>query len=183
MKSIILFGYMCAGKTTVGRNLAKSLGFNFYDLDWYIEDRYHKRIPEIFAEQGEEMFRNLERRMLHEVAQFENIVLACGGGTPCFSDNVDFVNQCGTTVYLKASPHTIVQHLKLSHTVRPLLKNKQGQELYDFITSQLAEREPYYEKAQLTFNVDVLDSFDKINGLVNHITEVLIAHDHGKMEN
>ena len=73
--------------------------------------------------------------------------------------------------------------LKLSHTVRPLLKNKQGQELYDFITSQLAEREPYYEKAQLTFNVDVLDSFDKINGLVNHITEVLIAHDHGKMEN
>jgi shikimate kinase len=121
--------------------------------------------------------------MLHEVAQFENIVLACGWGTPCFSDNVDFANQCGTTVYLKASPHTIVQHLKLSHTVRPLLKNKQGQELYDFITSQLAEREPYYEKAQLTFNVDVLDSFDKINGLVNHITEVLIAHDHGKMEN
>ena len=67
--------------------------------------------------------------------------------------------------------------------MRPLLKDKQGQELYDFIAAQLAQREPFYEKAQLTFDVDVLDSFDKINGLVKHITEVLIAYDHGKMEN
>ena len=93
MKSIILIGYMCAGKTTVGKSLAKNMGISFYDLDWYIEDRFHKRIPEIFAEKGEEGFRDIERRMLHEAAEFEDIVLSCGGGTPCFFDNMKYMNQ------------------------------------------------------------------------------------------
>ena len=110
MKSIILIGYMCAGKTTVGKSLAKNMGISFYDLDWYIEDRFHKRIPEIFAEKGEEGFRDIERRMLHEAAEFEDIVLSCGGGTPCFFDNMKYMNQTGTTFYLKASPETIIAH-------------------------------------------------------------------------
>jgi shikimate kinase len=183
MKSVILFGYMCAGKTTVGKALARSLGRTFYDLDWYIEERYHKRIPDIFAEKGEEGFRDIERRMLHEVAQFEDIVLACGGGTPCFFDNADFCNGAGTTIFLKASPATIIAHLRLSHTVRPLLKGKQGPELQQFIEAQLAERTPHYAKAQLCFNVDVLDDYKKINQLVEHIKENLIATENGKMEN
>ena len=77
MKSIILIGYMGAGKTTVGKTLAKQLGRTFYDLDWYIEDRFHQRIPDIFREKGEEGFRKIEQRMLHETAAFENVVLAC----------------------------------------------------------------------------------------------------------
>ena len=76
MKSITLIGYMCVGKTTVGKELAKRLGLTFYDLDWYIEERFHTKVPEIFAEYGEQHFRDLERRMLHEVAEFENIVLS-----------------------------------------------------------------------------------------------------------
>jgi len=82
MIRIILIGYMGAGKTTVGKDLAKSLGVPFYDLDWYIETRMRKKVKQIFDERGEEGFRKIERNMLHEVAEFENVVISCGGGTP-----------------------------------------------------------------------------------------------------
>lgn len=169
MKSIILVGYMCAGKTTVGKALGKKLGCTFYDLDWYIEERYHTKISRIFAESGEERFRDLEHRMLHEVAEFENIVLSCGGGTPCFFDNMDYMNSVGNTFYLKASPATIIEHLKLSKNERPLLKGKSLEELQEFIVAQLAEREPYYARARHIINVDVLDSFGKIDLVVDDI--------------
>ena len=114
MKCIALIGYMCVGKTTVGRDLARRLGLRFYDLDWYIEERFHKRISAIFAEEGEAHFRDLERRMLHEVAQFEDIVLSCGGGTPAHFDNMDFLNSVEHTVYLRADADTICAHLSVS---------------------------------------------------------------------
>ena len=86
MRRIILLGYMGAGKTTIGKVLAQKLSLEFFDLDWYIEDRFRMKIPQIFAEKGEEGFREIERKMLHEVAEFENVVISCGGGTPCFFD-------------------------------------------------------------------------------------------------
>ena len=122
MKSIIIIGYMGAGKTTVGKALAKELGVMFYDLDWYIETRMHKTVKEIFDEKGEEGFRIIEHNMLHEVAEFENVVVSCGGGTPCFFDNMDYMNQLGTTVYLKATPETLHAHLQMGKGVRPLLR-------------------------------------------------------------
>ena len=82
MKRIILIGYMGAGKTTIGKVLARDMGLDFYDLDNYIEGRFHQKIPDIFAEKGEEGFREVERKMLHEVAEFENVIISCGGGTP-----------------------------------------------------------------------------------------------------
>ena len=115
--------------------------------------------------------------MLHEVAEFENVLLALGGGTPCFYDNMDYLNQCGTTIFLNASPNTIIQHLKISHTVRPLLKDKQGKELYDHIQNQLNERLPFYSKAKYTINVDILDSFDKIDLLIEKIIEEIEKED------
>lgn len=169
MKCIILVGYMCAGKTTVGKALARRLGVTFYDLDWYIEERFHTKVPRIFAEQGEERFRDLERRMLHEVAEFENVVLSCGGGTPCFFDNIDYMNSVGQTFYLKASTETIVNHLAMSRGERPLLKGKSPEELRDFVGTQLAEREAWYAKASEVINVDVLDSFSKIELVVDDI--------------
>jgi len=183
MKTIILLGYMCAGKTTVGKTLAKGLNRSFYDLDWYIEERYHKRIPQIFEEKGEEGFREIERRMLHEAAEFEDIVLACSGGTPCFFDNMDYMNSRAVTIFLKASPEIIISHLKLSHTVRPLLKDKSEEELAAFIQKQIDERLPFYSRAHYTFNVNILDDYNKINLLVNHIKGVLLAQEDGKMEN
>lgn len=173
MKCIILIGYMCAGKTTIGKALAKRLGRTFYDLDWYVEERFHKRIPQIFAEEGEARFRNLECRMLHEVAEFEDIVLACGGGTPCFYDNMDYMNAVAETVYLKASTETLCRHVAMSRGERPLLKGKTDEELRSFIDSQLAQRAPYYEKAQHIIDINVLDSFDKVKDIVNLITKTI----------
>lgn len=171
MKCIILVGYMCAGKTTVGKALAKELGRTFYDLDWYVEERFHKKVPQIFAEEGEDRFRDLERRMLHEVAEFENIVLSCGGGTPCHFDNMDYMNSVAETYYLKATPETLIRHIAISRGERPLLKGKSPDELREFVSAQLAEREPYYEKAQHIVDINVLDSFDKIKDIVSLIKQ------------
>ena len=101
MIRIFLTGFMGAGKTTLGRAFAKDTGLSFIDLDWYIEERFHKTISELFAERGEEGFRNLERKMLMEVGMFEDVVISTGGGTPCFSDNMEFMNAHGVTVLLK----------------------------------------------------------------------------------
>ena len=173
MKNIILIGYMGAGKTSVGKVLARRLGMQFYDLDWYIEERFRKKICDLFAEKGEEGFRRIEYNLLHEVAEFEDVVLSLGGGTPCFFDNMDYLNERGITIFLDASPSTIVQHLKISHTVRPLLKDKKGDEVLDHISRQIEERKPYYTRAQLTVNVDTLDNFDKIDALVESIVKQL----------
>lgn len=173
MKNVMLIGYMGAGKTTVGKALAKKLQMQFYDLDWYIEERFRQKISDLFAQKGEDGFRLIEQNMLHEVAEFENVVLALGGGTPCFFDNMDYLNRCGTTIFLDASPQTVVQHLRISHTVRPLLKDKQGDELLEHIARQLSERMPYYRQAQLTVNVDILDNFDKIDQLTDNIITLL----------
>lgn len=162
MKRIILIGFMGAGKTTIGRQLAMALGLQFYDLDWYIEMRYHKKVSEIFAEQGEEHFRDLERRMLHEVAEFEDVVVSCGGGTPCYGDNMQYMNQQAETVYLKLEPEVLCEHLKMGRTVRPLILGKTGDELQQYIKEKLAEREPFYTQAKHIVDVSLMDNFEKI---------------------
>ena len=170
---IILIGYMCAGKTTIGKALAKELNRTFYDLDWYIEERFHKKIPQIFAEEGEAHFRELERRMLHEVAEFENIVLSCGGGTPCFFDNISYMNAVAETYYLKASPETLCCHVAMSRGERPLLKGKSPEELQSYIKEQVGLRSVYYEQAHHIVDINVLNTFDKINDIVQQISATL----------
>lgn len=162
MVRIIIVGYMGSGKTTVGKALSKDLGIPFYDLDWYIESRMRKTVVQIFAERGEEGFRKIEHNMLHEVAEFENVIISCGGGTPCFFDNMDYMNGQGETVYLQASPDVLYNHLKMGKTERPLLKNKTPEEMQVFIAEQLEKREPYYSKAKHTLNVDLLENYEKI---------------------
>lgn len=173
MRRIILVGYMGSGKTTIGKALSKETGMMFYDLDWYIESRMHKTVSQIFAERGEEAFRKMEYNMLHEVAEFEDVIISCGGGTPCFFDNMDYLSQQGDVVYLKASPDTLYKHLLMAKVERPLLKDKTQDELIDYITSHLAEREPYYQKAHHVLNVDVLDNYDKIQESVAQLRQML----------
>ena len=173
MRRIILIGYMGSGKTTVGRQLAKRLGLMFYDLDWYITNRMRRTVAQIFEESGEEGFRKIEHAMLHEVAEFEDVVLSCGGGTPCFFDNMDYLNRMGETVYLKASPEVLYAHLKMGKSVRPLLLNKTPEEVEEFVKEQLAQREPYYSKAKHTLDVNVLDTYDKIKISVEKIIKML----------
>ncbi len=172
MTRIIIIGYMGAGKTTVGNALSRQLGIPFYDLDWYIETRMHKSVAQIFEERGEEGFRKIEYNMLHEVAEFENVIISTGGGTPCFFDNMDYLNLQGDTIYLKATPEVLYAHLKMGRTVRPLLLNKTPEEMQAFITEQLSKREPFYSKARYTLDVNLLDNYEKINTSVARIREM-----------
>lgn len=173
MRRIILIGYMGAGKTTVGKALAKELRMPFYDLDWYIESRMHKTVKAIFDERGEAGFRKIEHNMLHEVAEFEDIIISCGGGTPCFFDNIDYMNRQGETVYLKATPEVLYGHLKMGKTIRPLLLNKTADEVQVFIREQLAQREPYYSKAKYVLDVNLLDDYEKIKISVEQLRNML----------
>lgn len=173
MHRIVLIGYMGAGKTTVGRMLAKDMGLMFYDLDWYITSRMRRTVAQIFEESGEEGFRRIERNMLHEVAEFENVVISCGGGTPCFFDNMDYLNLQSETVYLKATPEVLYAHLKMGKSVRPLLLNKTPEEVEAFVKQQLQQREPYYSKAKHVLDVNVLDSRDKVRVSVRKIRQML----------
>ena len=173
MVRIIIIGYMGAGKTTVGKALSKELNIPFYDLDWYIESRMRKTVAQIFAERGEEGFRKIEHSMLHEVAEFEDVIVSCGGGTPCFFDNMDYMNQQGETVYLKADPEVLYGHLLMGKVVRPLLLGKTKEELLAYIKEQLEKREPFYTKAKHTLDVSLMDNYEKISISVAQLRQLL----------
>ena len=169
MKRIIIIGYMGSGKTTVGHALSQELGLPFYDLDWYIETRMHRTVKQIFDEKGEEGFRKIEHNLLHEVAEFEDVIISCGGGTPCFFDHIDYINRQGETVYLKCTTDVLYKHLKMGKTVRPLLLNKTPDEVKTFIEAQLKQREPFYAKAKHIVDVSLMDNKEKIKTTVDAI--------------
>lgn len=148
-KRVYLIGYMGSGKSTMGRWIAEAMDWNFIDLDHYIENKYHKTIPQIFEEEGETYFRKLEAICLKEVSDIENIIIGAGGGTPCFFDNMKLINKTGLSIYLRLTPQVVFDRLMSSKNKRPLIEGKSGDELLQFITEKLEEREVYYKKAQV----------------------------------
>ena len=151
MKRIFLIGYMGSGKTSMGIKLAENLGLTFVDMDHHIEEKYHKTVSQIFEESGQDAFRKMEQNCLHEVAEFENCVIATGGGAPCFFDNMEFMNTHGLTVYLNLSAEQLATRLELSRAgKRPLIANKQGDELRQFIGEGLSAREAFYKQAKVS---------------------------------
>lgn len=177
MKRIILIGYMGAGKTTLGKSLARYLGLEFIDLDWYIENRFHQSVSQLFATRGEEGFRKIEQNMLHEVAEFEDVVISAGGGTPCFFDNMEYMNQQGLTVYLKATPEILRTHLRMGKQKRPLIAQKNDEELDIFIRESLDKREPYYNQAHLIFDIGLLDNGMRIQESVKALEEEVRSYE------
>lgn len=157
MMRIFLVGFMGSGKTTLGRALARDLHLEFIDMDNYIEGRFRKTVSELFAERGEAGFRQLECNILHEVAEFEDVIVATGGGTPCHFDNMDYMNSHGITVHLEASPEVLFTRLTISHTQRPLLAGKSGDDLKKYIADMLEARAPFYTLAQRSFCADELE--------------------------
>ena len=173
MTRIILIGYMGSGKTTLGKALSKDLGLPFFVLVWYIENRFCRTVSQLFAERGEDGFRQLERAMLHEVAEFENVVIAAGGGTPCFFDNIDYMNRQAQTVYLKTTPEVLFKHLHMGKQKRPLLSGKTDEEMRAYIVESLAHRAPFYEKANYILNTELLDTHKQIQKTIVQLRNLL----------
>ena len=178
MKPIFLIGYMGSGKTTLGRALSLFMNKEFIDLDIYIEARFRHSIKELFNERGEEGFRNIERNMLHEVGEFEDVVIACGGGTPCHFDNMDFMNEKGLTVLLKASHEALMRRLTIptAKSKRPIIANKTNEELSQFIIDALEQRATHYNQAKLHFDSSRLESYEQIDESVKSLYEAITSH-------
>ena len=174
MTRILLIGLMAAGKTTLGKALAQELGLQFIDLDHYIENRYRCTVSQLFSERGEEAFRQIERNMLHEVAEFEDVIIATGGGTPCFFDNMDYMNAQGTTVFLKASVDVIYTRLTIARVQRPLVAGKSAEELRQYISDMLERRTPYYSQATHTFCADRLENICQVKESVKSFKEEIL---------
>jgi len=145
---IFLIGFMGCGKSTMGRALAASLNLTFIDLDTFLEERYFRTIPQIFAEEGEENFRRKERKVLEEVSSFDNVIIATGGGTPCFYDNMELMNNSGFCIFLDVEIDSLVSRLIHAKTERPLIKGKSPDELRLFIQGMMQKRRPFYETAR-----------------------------------
>jgi shikimate kinase len=169
MSRYFLIGYMGSGKTTYGRLMAKELDLTFIDLDVYIESEERKSIDQIFMEIGEDGFRLIEKKALRSVSEIENVIIATGGGTPCFFDNMEFMNSKGKTIYLRTSVRELRDRLKMSKTKRPLISGKDLRELEDFIAVNLEKREPFYLKAKYILDTDDLNP----NNLKSSFTELL----------
>lgn len=133
----------------MGSRIASLMDLKFIDLDREIEKDQGLTIDQIFREKGEKGFREIEKRVLHQNIKSDRLVLACGGGTPCYEDNMEVMNESGTTILLDVPPEVLLSRLLNSKQKRPLIENKNEEELREYIDLKLAEREPYYNKAKI----------------------------------
>lgn len=140
---------MYCGKTTFGRQLAEEKGMDFLDLDRAFESRYHYTVPRFFEAFGEEAFRKLENGMLRATADLDNVVVSCGGGTPCHSGNMDFILSHGTAIYLQMPVDALVARALRSRNPRPKLHGLPEEKMRHQIAAGLKEREPFYLKAPI----------------------------------
>lgn len=167
MQPLFIIGYMATGKTTFGKALSRATGRRFIDLDFYIEQRYHATVREIFDVKGEAEFRRIEREMLHETAGFEDCIISCGGGTPCFFDNMEFMNAHGTTLWLRASEETLFSRLVRKREKRPLIASLSDEGIRSFVSGQLEARSPFYSKARAQWQSDSLEDKRQIDGNIS----------------
>lgn len=151
---VFLIGFMGSGKSKKGRKLAAQLGFDFVDMDEWVEKQAGKSIPEIFQEMGEDYFRTLEFEALLKISLLSNVVVSTGGGSPCYFNAIDKMNETGISIYLKGSPAFLRERLFESKKKRPLIENFNAEELLRFIEAKLTERAPVYQKA--TYTVEAL---------------------------
>lgn len=169
---IVLLGYMASGKSTIGRALAEKLSLPFIDLDDYIEKSESKKVSEIFSEKGEIYFRTKEHEYLKELLDTkDSFILSLGGGTPCYSGNMDILNQyeLATSFYIKASVNTLCERLIEEKEARPLVKNISNEDLPEFIAKHLFERSFFYEQADYNIKTDALS----VEEIIKEITELL----------
>jgi shikimate kinase len=151
--TIFLIGFMGCGKTYVGQALADKLGFNFIDLDSAIEALAEKKIIDIFNNEGEAVFRTMETDTLHKIFR-ENMVISTGGGTPCFADNMSWMQSKGLTIFLNPSIEIISERLKKEKSKRPLIANVPDEALKEHIYKLYLHRLPFYQMADLSIEAE-----------------------------
>ena len=166
---IFVIGYMASGKTTFGRALADKLNISFIDLDEYIEENAGKTISEIFAETGEESFRKLEKEMIESIVnKDEDLIVACGGGTPCFHNNMELLNKTGLTVFLETSIPVLISRLQEANENRPIVAGKSNDEIREKVLTQLCDRLPCYMEAKLKWHGDDLNTREEIEANIDN---------------
>ncbi|MBT8254746.1 MAG: shikimate kinase, partial [Bacteroidia bacterium] len=167
---LVLIGYMASGKSQVGRKLALMLNYNFIDLDDYIEEKENMSVSNIFKNKGEIYFRKLETDHLNSLlSKQDHVVLALGGGTPCYSNNMDSIinSKNLVSIYLKATIKTLCDRLLLENAKRPLISHlNTKEELSEFIGKHLFERSPFYSKADYTIETDLKSINEVIEEIV-----------------
>ncbi len=147
---VFLIGFMGSGKSHWGRLLSEKLGIRFFDLDEQVVEQAGKPVTEIFASAGEEAFRQLEKEVLHIITEsHDSFIMATGGGTPCYFNNIDYMNDAGTTVWINTSPDVLFDRLVKQKDKRPLIRDIPDTQLQHFIAKKMADRRIYYEQAQL----------------------------------
>ena len=168
---LFLVGYAGCGKSSLGKRLARRLGKRYVDTDKLVERSEGAMVADIFYYQGEEYFRNAERGVLEQLIEeaFDGIV-ATGGGLATWQDNIERMNDVGVTIYLRRSPANIMSRLSdYGREKRPMFRGKSDAELLDFMTQQMALREPYYAKSHLTLECDGISDDDAVEKIVNYI--------------
>lgn len=151
MKNIYLLGFMGCGKSYLGKWLSEKFNLNFLDLDQFIEDSTQLSIPQIFSSNGEEGFREQEANLLRKTTDFNQYIISCGGGTPCFHDNMKWIKNHGISIYLKTSEELLFKRLNNQKTGRPLISSMSDDDLRHFISIKISEREKFYEQADYLY--------------------------------
>ena len=146
---IYLIGFMGSGKTTFGKKLSRKMGCDFHDIDKMIEGIEGVSVAELFSVRGETYFRKMESDVLHSTIIHKHAVISCGGGTPCYFDNMDWMNEKGVTVYLNVKAERLYGRLKTRKSKRPLIADLNDAQLKDYIFQKLSERETFYLKANM----------------------------------
>ncbi|TXH22019.1 MAG: shikimate kinase [Chitinophagaceae bacterium] len=165
---IYLLGFMGAGKSFWGKQLSKKLQYPLLDLDNYIEEQEGKTINNIFLENGEEYFRQLEQKYLQTLSQNnQDIIISCGGGTPCFFNNIDFMNEQGVTVWLNIPEDIILGRLRQNKQKRPLIKDLDDTALRQYIQKKMAERKMYYAQSKIKVDDAQIDLDKLVNDIEN----------------
>ena len=168
---------MSAGKTTHGKKLAKNIGYHFIDLDQYTEKKLGKAITELFAEVGEDEFRNIETTSLNEcINDNQKTVIALGGGTPCFNSNLELIKKSGKLIYLKMDAEALLKRVYGVKANRPLLANQEEGEMLSYIEDLLEIRAPYYEQSDLTVYHNNLHEDEFKETVLNFIKTVNAWH-------
>lgn len=153
---VYLIGFMGAGKTTIGKYVARDMGWKYLDMDHIFEQEQGCTISQYFAEKGEASFRKEETKLLSRIAEMDNVIVSTGGGTPCSDENINIMRNSGTVIYINVEPEILRDRLSSAKAHRPLLANKTDEELLDFIKGKLAERDSFYRQAQLIVDGDKL---------------------------